>query len=1767
MQFHEFELDTEVSVGLSALLGGRGPDTDREGAGLSSLDKKIEKYDSQILDVAERISGDFEEGLLSDILSQARKLLVPTLLGKVGESDSEAYSEFAALLEGRSDGPDAIHTLTLASAETLPTFLALPFSQTLEALFEYAQRVRQATLIQNVASQVAEEASKGFSIYLKSEGQDPSEDFQKLMTSSLESYLKQSCRIQKQPQTEELPLLHCLIWLREVGARFELDLGQWSFLVASVEQSIYKTVGPESAQFFSRYTINLSQTLGQLSFASEYLRNLEKIAVSMLGEKNFPHLKFEWELLIQCLLADVLQRSTGKSSSVLCRTIMNDERPLGGISPDDFHILSRLIVNASRSLMERNWLDKIEDTLKQLLSCLQFKKSWLAKQDDTFDLCSETLKSLKDTLPDVDEDLQVEEDVWHLLKTSAAIAHSSNNLNHAIEDFTSYFLFGYGLYHGTDWDKLIPAIKGTVTAFTKSSPIPYLAADSSALKVFASLEESASSLSRRVNDLEAASQALQEFPTNKQHATLFLCLVQRLTLENCRGNSDQAVRMTAGWALNHLQFAQHSDQLSVFFRKIQKSALPETLRNDVKALSGWVPRLKLHQGLWDASTEIGLLAATEVYSEMPEYKRTTGGEEGLAKCARDSAFTLRKLSQSLAPQIKDPQEAFAAEWRNLVDRYVANRPAGLFRRTSEALIQASGRVLDETTTALLARTLSPVYLDAEGETSELSPQDVSALGGASSMAKSEHKKAFSTRLQNHMNRVPCPDISAKVELESFLLETLPDGLSAFFAGSELSKRTINRLNSETRKLKPQEFARFELYLSQLREAVGEEMDSNYLSLRDLSIIQSVLEHTRLLRLRKALESLDHASLPSEYLPLLKALYQPLGENSAPWSRLEALSKSLEQLVQIESERTSDSSKAVSALLNWGSTSLDPPLLQEFCYFLSALEKGLSSAVISGFFVKLNSQDFLFSPSPVEEEQWRTLMAWSLFCKLEAGTLPPATCVVSTLEICREFDFPQKLSKGFQFLISEGDTQWSQHLKQLRETLSTLCEGRLALQEEREEIEATLAEALKSEGLELESETLLEVIGSGLLAASTSDRFKLPSQAFIAAEAGKAVLSLLPQQGETLQRLGGALEPEVGQLWESALKRLEQFQQGASEFADQWKRCQGQTGWLRRRQLIDVLTGEDDAFEWFRREFCPYQSAQSLDSIVALTRKYNGEILVQDTSDIALKIKSIDLLRNVTSAALQSGYPDSAKLAMARQLPSIKRRENALNEAVSPHICLVREFDSPAAQGIAVEQLLGLNSRLTFERLKALFSSAPDTLRGDLEKEQMETLSQARSTDSVEFFARWDLLERRADLVATVELTEALRNKTFTSRVSAQWVHSISSFAEPSVLGHFLSLLPHDLKVEEVHQLRDDIKQLATGNPRVTALLNRWTRRMTLVEEHLEFLTEPSLKGEARALVVGAICALEDDSVGSALRFDRILQSRDGETQSPGSRYSAALVEIQDLFLASDLTYIRREVEARQELEEMLIRLDAWKGQVTELEERLWSLFPSNEKLSREEHRSLLEALPLILCQPRRTPTYWRMSSILVGIGSRALEAFQQSRPEDAKKWQMAVLNAAARVGLPRRPFEEGFAQLNVALEAKGSADAVVRSQSSDKLSPALLLSMKIASDLLNGTLDPQEASRWLVGATADISPTEPNAVVKSVKGLLAEWSRGQYPEVVKDAARSIKLRLETAASRSKSISELIVALDGLAEKSDAELEQNRGWFAKLSDSFEAVVRG
>ena len=1766
MQLHEFELDTEVSACLSALLGGKEPDTGREGAGLASLGKKIEKYRSQILDSAAETPGEFEDELLSEILSKTLKLLAPTLLAKISKSDLEAFSEIASLTRERPEACEAIHALVLASTKTLPTFLALPFNQALEAVFDYVHRVQTGTLIEERASMVADGAAEGFCVYLRSEGKDPSDEFLTLLKSSLESYLKQSCRIQEQPQTEELSLLHSLIWLREIGTRFELDLGQWSFLVASVEQAIYKNVSPESAQFFSRYLINLSQTLGNFSFACDYLRNLEQIAVSILQEKSFPHLKFDWELLIHCILADVLQRSPKGSSSLLCRGVVNDERPLGGISIDDFHTLSRIIVNASRSLMERNWLDKIEDTLKQIQACLQFKKAWLEKQDDTFELCSETLKSLKETLPNVDEDLQVEEDIWHLLKSSCTISQSAGNLNHAVEDFTSYFVLGFGLYHGGDWDKLVPALKGTITAFTKSSPISYLSAESSALKVFSSLEESAARISRRLNDLEAANQVLQEFSSNSGQASIIPCLIQRLTLEHCRSNSEQAVRATAAWSLNHFRFSDQSEQLSAFFRKVQKSALPNSVRNDVKALSGWIPRLKLHQGLWDKSNEIGLQAAGEVYSGMPDYKQTTGGDEGIAKCARDSAFTLRKLSQSLSPQIDDPQEAFAAEWRNLVDRYVANRPAGLFKRTSEALILAAGRVLDETTTALLARTLSPVYLDAEGETSELSSQDVPAMGPGSRIAKEEQKKALAARLRKHLVLYPCPDISGRFELESFLLEALPDALSAFYSSGELSKRALNRLKLVTRKLQPHEFAQFELHLAQLRLVVGEELDASFTSTVDLSIVQAILEQTRLLRLRQTLETRDRSSLDSKLTSLLTAIEEPLGEHSAQWSRLEVLTAAMSELKRLETEGTNPQ-EALHTLMNWSLDTMDPPLVQEFCYFLSALKKGLSISAVSSFFAKVTSQEFLFSPSPIEEEQWKSLMSWSLLCRQEEGTLPSANSVVYSLEICKEFDFPAKLAKGYQFLCTEDDSRWAAHFDKLQRMLSALSEGGLTLQEEREELEESLSSLLNDKGLELETDDLIDFIGSGLLSASMAGRFQLPSQALLAPETVEAVKQLAASGTDTLNQLAENLEPEIRELWTTALRNQEKFDQGASDFTEQWKTCKGHTGWLRRRQLIDVLTNEDNSFEWFRREFCPYQSAQDLGSQLELVRKYNAEVLVQEPSSLALKIRSIDLLRNVTSAALQSGYPDSAKLAMSRTLPSIQRRERALNEAVTAFAPLVRDFDSPAAQGIAVEQILGLNSRLTFERLKALFSLTPDTLRGDLEREQMATLGQASSMDSVEFFSRWDLLERRADLVATVELTEALRDKTFTSRVSAQWVHSISSFAEPSVLGHFLSLLPFDLKVEEVHQLRDDITQLKTDNPRVTALLNRWTRRLKLVEEHLEFLTEPSLKGEARALVVGAICARESDSVGSALRLDRLLQSLGTELEPVDSRHSAALKQIQDLFLASDLTYIRREVEAREELEKMLGGLSPWNAQIAELEERLWSLFPNNEKLTREEHRALLEALPFILCQPRRTPTYWRMSSILVGIGSRALAAFHESSFGEIQKWQMAVLNAAARVDLPRRPFDEGFEQLNCALEAKESADTILRAQSSEKLSPALLLSMKIASDLINGTLDPQEASRWLVGATADTSPSEPGAVVKSVKGLLADLSRGQYPEEVKSAAKSIKLRLETAASGCKNISELAQALDGLAEKSDAELEQNRGWFAKLSDSFEAVVRG
>ena len=1586
--------------------------------------------------------------------------------------------------------------------------------------------------------------------------------------------------VQSRPCQREVSLLHSLVWVRELAVRFEFDFSQWSFLVASVEQALYKVAGAETALFLTSHLSNLSGSLGSLGFVGTYLRQTDQIALTLLADKTAPSLEFEWEDVVCCLLSDSLHQTEGTDTSVLCRHIVQGESPLYGVKSSDLKTFSRLLVNASRPLMERNWLDQLEDSLAAVVACLEYKEHWLEQEDSTLELIGSAVESLSEAFLVVDEDQTIEQDLYFLIQAAVDATLYSTNLNQSTEEYARYYALGFGFHRYKFWKNAAPLIRGTVTKLARNSKNRYLAEGSQGLKVFASTEQTAESLNGRVVSLASASAVLQ-------NSGMLQGLAHRIVIECSIKAKDKAMRPAARWCLSHLSLLDPNLDLAAFSLSAAR-ALPESeLSGELKIFSTWLNRIKLSEGLWKKSTEIGQLAAVEVYREMPEYGQQTEGQRGLDKCSRDNAFTLRKLALAFWPEVVDPSETFAASWRNLVGQYVHNRPAGLFKETSEALVRASSEHLEEQITALLRETLTPVYMEAESgaEVAEDKTYQFPAVGAFHvSVSPPEDKNRLRTLLVESRGSLPLPGFGQQKELQQFLEDTLPSGLSFYRSCGHLDQRTLKRLLSILISIESSDAVLVELYFARLRWELGSHLESLDLSpLAAIAMIQACLEFTRLTRLGRALEA-ESESLCDTLSPqgvtredwsrLRTELVKPLSGGSAPWSRFESLRHCLLELSRPAWEAQARHHLFLE-LARWGRQHLDPPLLQELGVILVALGKAAADTCVMGVYRKMATADtFLFSPTPTEEEQWRRLIAWSVLKRQDTSqSLPEPESVVASLAICMDYSFPDRLEKAYEFIAADQDSSWSGYLSGLKISLQTTADCAQLIEEESEEILEILTGSLSASGVEVEAKTVLDLMRTTLAGTNLPDRFRLPALPLLAHTSYRSCSQLTDDQFEKISEIAQGQDSEIVRLWQEVCQRLAHYRASLSSFVGEWEKANEQPDytWLIRRQWVDVLIDESSSFEWFRREYLPYQERQDKESILGSVRVYSSWALLQQDS-ISLKIRAVDLLRNVSSALTNTQGHAGMELALSPVRASIRERENTLAQAVAPFRSLVRDFRSSAAADMAIEQLTGVNSRLDFEKLKALYSQDSSNIGAELEKEQLDTLSQSESLDSIEFFARWDLLERRADLLAAVELVETLSSQNLASRLSAHWVHSIASYSEPSVFGQFLARLPHEVTAEELAQLEQDFSDLDVKNARLGALLERWKKRLTLITENLDLLTEPKLEGEARSLAVGAICAQDDETAASALRLDDILQSLQTKSGTrPADSYSAAFERVRELFLAHDLTGVRREMEARQELTELLDGRIHWEAELESLEERLWVLFPGQDRVDRQLHKDLLKALPLILSQPRRTPTYWKMSSILVGLGSDTAAALIQSSPDAVKKWQMAILNAASLSHLPRRPFEEGFAHLNQALQENQNANVVLRSpalrDASQKITPSLLLSLKVASDLLNGTLDAQGVSEWLVGATSNQAPSGPSGLLKSVKGLLNEWSRGQYCDQVVDVSKGVKLRLDTAAGKAKTMTEMMGALEDLAETSDRELEQNRGWFTKLSDSFEAVVRG
>lgn len=1800
MKYHQLTLELPEELRLANLLGC---EQDLRANPSESLRSSLSSLEEAIPEIAEAAEKQTEgSGVSKKDLTFFLKTAVeiaPQVCGVPFPQLSESTNTgLLKILRKEGDSKLGLAALIDAVAGTKATAASLALQESLEYLLGYSARVDAADSTQPHIKAVAETTTKAFSIFCRSEGVDVEEDFETQLCDGLKSFLTDLCSFQSLPSKQEIVFLETLVWLRDLASQFELDVAQWTFLFASLEQAFYLHSGPQAARYFTGFCDRFQAAAPGFTFVGEFLRQSEQIAIKLLQEKDLPYVEFEWEQMLVLLLAQETLTLSGDERGPLFRYLLQSESPLSGTSSEDFSSIMHCLVNSSRELVERNWLDKLEDACLKMGDCLQFKEHWQATSGPVEDTVAKAAYDIKQTLEVFGGADRLEADLVALLREAAECSLVEKSIGTARNTFCSHFVLQYVLAEPQLWNQSAPLSRAIVAAFGKDSPNRFLAKDSSGLTIFSSLEQASD---RTLELLESLAENAQHISPVEGESHKVVTLLNRATLNRLIASTDSASIRTAHWFLNRVA-PTLTNQDSLSQKSLSKAA--DALANDeltatITYLSNNFHRLNLSHRLWEHSESIAQRAASRVYRDMPEYSNATEGKAGEGKCARDSSFALRKLSLALKPGDREPQDAFASWWRTLVNQYVKNRPPGLFRQTAEALVDCAASHLSESSLELLRQTLVPVYLEADGKNDEevekyVFPQLKPGVQlGFSEQRRLQFESLAEEAHQSALDYATSTLGGATWSKESAeeLRETLVGNLGAFTKNGGVSKRLASRLSKLNRDDKGQAAGQVERYLVGFFYSLAD-CDGKTLvpRLGYLAFLQACIENVRLSYLRETLEkhkasllsALEETSLSkAEAKRLLLALTSPLGLGAAAWSRFESSRRAFDEMAATKSSRD-ELLAVIAAVDDFSHKHLAGGPKVEMAGLLEVLESLISDVSILDVQRNLSqSEGFLFSPTPQEETEWRSLVFYSLTLLTPGGdNFPTPASVSGAFNICKEPGFLDRFQKVVGFLEKPLSAYARHQMLSLGEALQNWCNWRLLLEEEEDELE----DLVKGGNSSLSSSDILSLLQLFALGPQHHQRWSIPTAVVANHELLVRMGTIDPKElKQSIEDVQARLEdPELKALWSGGWNRWESLVDQLEPFLNQWEAqppkteseslakdvCRRDQTYLKRRLALDAWASSSGAFEWYRREVGGYTGTHPRDIYREMVQGIAHDHF-KVTDFFSLNVATVDLVRNFHNS-LVSRNEQSADWAMARAKPlsSVRNRELALRDVLSAFSCLFREFESDCAKDLYCEQLSGLSSRVGFERLKSLTQSTEESAK-QFDDEQSALLKEAPKMAATEFFVRWDLMERRADHIACLEIPRELSADLLESEVGQIWADTLASYPEPSAFGSFLSQLPIHTTHQDLTDFISKLEQFEPQSPRVLSIIRRWVSRLKLVQENLGLLSERALSELSRSLVVGAVCSQDSEQLADAVRWDFVLE-QEGEDQikTASARLMEAWKQIQETFLSEDLSGVREEVKKREQVLSLWSRRREWTELVGQLESKLWESFPGKDNLSAKTHRAFLEALPLILCQPQKSPTFWHMPSILTSLSHDVLAALQASDKEERKRWQIGIVNAASRAELPETVVSQAFEALDMALDNNEQASQVLANLTGDSsdTGATVLLNLKLAADILNGDNDSHQAAVWLVQAFTTDRRAAPKPLVKSVKALLSRIMRSSELEGVRDKCKSLKLRLDEAA-KADTVEGMLVELDSIAQKSDSELSSSRGWFAKLSDSFEAVVGG
>lgn len=493
----------------------------------------------------------------------------------------------------------------------------------------------------------------------------------------------------------------CVLWATQMAGRFQAPQQEWRYCLACLEQTLYRHVGPGAGRLLQSYWNGLAAATGLFELCGLVCKQAPTLRAAWGSQSPC----FEAEELLAVVLGEVLLDCDPLQESWPSLVALSAAAaPLGGVSPEDFAAFRRSLLNGLRGHMERNWLDLLAAPLDRMQAALQLR-AWKRDQRTALQqACSRACSSLREVLGAFNANPKAEQDLRALLEAAWESASCGRSSLLAQQLFRRWLGPVFLPFVAPRWQQpkaVVAALKTALQALPEGGSLA---------PILPLLEGLPTAWSEVCDGLKAG------------HSWLANCGLERRAWQLWLAEGGQAARRLSRQCLRDWSFEDES----AVRPDLQQLRLRCPLASSRQSWEAMQEKLELHwlsHLLWSQAETIARQASAFTFRKMSDYARQAGTARGLEKCARDNAFTLRRVALAWELEVEDPVSFLSDWWNGMVNAYLTGRPSRLFHTNLQGLLRAAGEVLEPAQLEQLEAVLRPVYEEAAGQEEEPSVLD------------------------------------------------------------------------------------------------------------------------------------------------------------------------------------------------------------------------------------------------------------------------------------------------------------------------------------------------------------------------------------------------------------------------------------------------------------------------------------------------------------------------------------------------------------------------------------------------------------------------------------------------------------------------------------------------------------------------------------------------------------------------------------------------------------------------------------------------------------------------------------------------------------------------------------------------------------------------------------------------------------------------------------------------------------------------------------